>query len=519
MKLILISIFVIQSCLICAQTDYWSFVNPQSALEKVAWEKNDPLSFFMSINPDISIQEAKEVQNRLYTFCATQRYNPNANQKREMERLYHAIHDRFLRKYEKLTDFPTTMSTGIYNCVSASMLYALILDIYQIPYAIVEAPEHVFLIAFPETEYIILETTSPNFRSFQLSKPKTKGLVYHGISSKLLLKKEVDEKGLFLSYEEGYTDWKRTNMHSLIGMQISNKLFKAQDENSEKTLELVIKMRALNFHLAFEQELVPTIMNTLIARNGLDEEGRFTRLWMGHLKSKTIPHEELMGFHEYLLYHNLTKNSNSILSWADFINQQVESDSVKERMKKTYLEFRLRHELERLHEYGDSLFLNLDLVTDIEHLQLKLKAVDSENELVKGLLMEKHMKAFEEQLNRFDFSEAGACVDSINALKLEIKPLYFFQQAENQFLRKVHQLFREGKISLGKSLLQKYETLVYTYPMYLGTSTQEWGYTYAFWADALENQGQMSASKAVLRKGYSKFPDHEYLVNRYKSAF
>jgi len=57
--------------------------------------------------------------------------------------------------------FSRIFEAGIYNCVTASMLYALILDHYQIPYEIKEKPTHIYLVALPGKDNILFETTNP----------------------------------------------------------------------------------------------------------------------------------------------------------------------------------------------------------------------------------------------------------------------------------------------------------------------------------------------------------------------
>ncbi len=82
-------------------------------------------------------------------------------EKKQIKRIYSLVHDAFLKKYDRYSYFPDVFGDGTYNCMSASLLYSLIFQELGIPYEIKEEPQHVFLIAYPATLGIKVETTDP----------------------------------------------------------------------------------------------------------------------------------------------------------------------------------------------------------------------------------------------------------------------------------------------------------------------------------------------------------------------
>jgi len=80
---------------------------------------------------------------------------------KKVRTIYTTIHDTFLDKYEIKNEFSEIFDTGKYNCVSATALFALVFEELSISYTIKELPTHVFLIAYPENEQILVETTDP----------------------------------------------------------------------------------------------------------------------------------------------------------------------------------------------------------------------------------------------------------------------------------------------------------------------------------------------------------------------
>jgi hypothetical protein len=81
------------------------------------------------------------------------------NEKKKVMRLYDDIHEKFLDKYTVFTPFSSIFTSQEYHCVTSNMLFALVFNEFGIPYEIRETPNHVFLVAYPNSSYITVETT------------------------------------------------------------------------------------------------------------------------------------------------------------------------------------------------------------------------------------------------------------------------------------------------------------------------------------------------------------------------
>ena len=71
------------------------------------------------------------------------------------------IHDNLLKRYKEECFFTETILTGNYNCVTASAIYSAFLTKNQIENVIVASNNHVFVIADPQKERILVEGTLP----------------------------------------------------------------------------------------------------------------------------------------------------------------------------------------------------------------------------------------------------------------------------------------------------------------------------------------------------------------------
>ena len=75
--------------------------------------------------------------------------------------IYEKVHEHFFKKYDINASFEDAFMNGNYNCVTATIMYSIVLQSFNIDYEIKESVSHVFLIALPGAKSISLETTNP----------------------------------------------------------------------------------------------------------------------------------------------------------------------------------------------------------------------------------------------------------------------------------------------------------------------------------------------------------------------
>jgi tetratricopeptide (TPR) repeat protein len=80
---------------------------------------------------------------------------------KKVKAVYDDVHKTFLAKYEMKNRFEDIFNNGYYNCVSGTALYGMAFQHLNIPFTIKEKPTHVYLIAYPDQERILVETTTP----------------------------------------------------------------------------------------------------------------------------------------------------------------------------------------------------------------------------------------------------------------------------------------------------------------------------------------------------------------------
>jgi tetratricopeptide (TPR) repeat protein len=137
--------------------------------------------------------------------------------------LYENIHKTFLERYEAETVFSDIFSNGNYNCVSATALYCMAFDYFHIPYSIKEKPNHVYPVAFPANQQVIVETTNPQVGSFAFNTQFKQSYIENLRKSKLVSQHEIastEVNQLFDKYF--FKSDVDINLLQLVGIQYMN---------------------------------------------------------------------------------------------------------------------------------------------------------------------------------------------------------------------------------------------------------------------------------------------------------
>ncbi|MDN3668388.1 hypothetical protein QWY93_03485 [Echinicola jeungdonensis] len=75
--------------------------------------------------------------------------------------VFYQTHKVLLKEYKKHSVFNDLLNQGLYDCVSGSAIYALMLERYAFDYKIIETDFHVFVLVNENGENFIFESTEP----------------------------------------------------------------------------------------------------------------------------------------------------------------------------------------------------------------------------------------------------------------------------------------------------------------------------------------------------------------------
>jgi tetratricopeptide (TPR) repeat protein len=161
---------------------------------------------------------------------------------KKVKYIYQLIHDRFLSKYEAENLFYEIIKTGNYNCVTATALYAMFFEKLGIPYAIKEEPTHVYLVAYPNAENILIETTTPASGFLSFDATFKSNYVNTLKSQKIIGGIEVQSSNVDALFNKYYFGKEDITLTQLIGIHyINDGLFKRDHDDITGAYEQIKK--------------------------------------------------------------------------------------------------------------------------------------------------------------------------------------------------------------------------------------------------------------------------------------
>ena len=78
-----------------------------------------------------------------------------------LKHVFVKTHERFLKEYRTVATFDEMFHNGVYNCMTGTALFALVLEHLQYDYQVIETNYHIFLTVSAGNKQVLIETTDP----------------------------------------------------------------------------------------------------------------------------------------------------------------------------------------------------------------------------------------------------------------------------------------------------------------------------------------------------------------------
>jgi hypothetical protein len=152
-----------------------------------------------------------------------------------LEYVFYKVHQKYLKRYEKLTSFSDIVERGRYNCLTATAYYAIILDHFGYHYELIEMPHHIYLKLALDTHDLLIESTDP-----------LNGFITDPNEIKLKLTSYLDH-GLNADRAYSFADFQRIDLYQLIGLHYYNLAIKSYNLRDYKNAYMAVN-KGLIFH-------------------------------------------------------------------------------------------------------------------------------------------------------------------------------------------------------------------------------------------------------------------------------
>ncbi len=263
--------------------------------------------------------------------------------------IYKHVHQSFLKIYKLNNSFSDIFEKGEYNCVSASALYAIILKELDIPCQIVEAPQHVFIIAYPQTDKILIETTSPEKGYFIFNDTYVEKYIKYLMESKLISKEEYENTSANTLFNKYYYSTAGVSITELAGLQYTNySIYDSEAGNYDRAIQQVKKGYYLNTSER-NRYLLKSILSYQLNNNDYSDPKQVYNFKVlcrfNNLKDKLISNEAIQNEFIRIMQAQLIKNSN----YAEFEKSfKITYDVLTDTTLKKDIAFDYHYELARL---------------------------------------------------------------------------------------------------------------------------------------------------------------------------
>jgi hypothetical protein len=331
-----------------------------SELESRAFEclKTDDSScnrMMMALATDASItfDKMQEYQKEFYIFLEEIKTDKKfaAKPKAQVKFIFKSIHKKYFELYQANPLFSEIFTTGSFNCVSASVLFALAFDYYQIPYQIILLPNHVYLLAYPGSASVVVETTNPmKGAHISISMKEMAESVNELINMKLVTDAEVKSKGVEKVFTEVFLARETPDLTELIGALYFNLGHDAaQKMNFLDAYELFKKSSVLHPRL-LTTALILDYAAVVITRPRFDKPDTYRVLGeMEKFISYNFPSQFLID------------QANNFIQEAKRFGQNPLMDSAYVWLQKSFTNSYIRDEITYVYHYNKALDLYRDL--------------------------------------------------------------------------------------------------------------------------------------------------------------
>jgi hypothetical protein len=313
----------------------------------------DLMSMALATDSSVTSELAERYITHFYNFLNELKGDKKFAKKpaKQIKFIFKAIHDEYFRLYRDNPTFIEIFTAGYFNCITASVLYGLAFEYYGIPYEIFLSPTHVYLMAYPEKGGFIVETTNPmKGAQLNVSYRDKSNAVQNLINMKLVLKEEVNQKGLETVFNDHYLAQEKPDLTQLVGSLYFN-----------KALEESLKFRLHNSYELFKKSsfLHPRLITTghlILHAERIVSQSEYT---------KADTYRVLTEMEKFIVFsyprQQLIDQSISFLNDAMRVNKYSLVDSAYVWLYNGFTDEYIKNELKFAYHYNKSLDLFVDL--------------------------------------------------------------------------------------------------------------------------------------------------------------
>ena len=435
------------------------------------------------------------------------RLRPEITSKKKPEKyvksVYTDVHSTFFKKYELVNRFQEIFQTGYYNCVTASALYALVFEKLNIPYSIQEKPTHVFLIAYPNQNNILVETTAPVFGYLTFDARYKESFIKNLKAQKLIGSSEAESQGVEELFNKYYFQNENINLHQLVGIHYMNDaLYYGDAQDLVMALKQIDKAYFFYPSTRISYIMMSLVVQSLSAQNPKPLERAKLIARAAQFSKQGITPDMIKGEFAQLTSNLLVRDNNKALyrECYEMLSKKIEDKELRNDIGYYY-----NYELGRV-------FFNQGNYSPAKSHFAKAMQFQPNNADLGGVFISALANSLRNE------KDSQALMDTLSAYEKRFPTL----QENNNFLSMVSMTtvmafgdaMRDGNVVQGEKFQAKFEKMMAANKD-LNTPSGVIGTAYSAASSYYFKRGQKARAKAVLDKGL-QFAPNDFELRRRK---
>ncbi len=466
----------------------------------------DWFSLFMangSLLNEASIENARtRFYNQLKTY-QSEKFEAKKPDKK-IKQIYDEIHKTFLSKYELENHFEDIFHNGAYNCVSGTALFALAFEYLKIPYSIKEKPTHVYLIAYPDSHRILVETTTPAGGYLSMSPMFKQTFVKLLTEQKLISANEASTQSVDAIFDKYYFgDQEDIAIANLVGLQYYNAgIYFHEEQKYESAYQQFEKAYAFYPSERVTYMLMASLNNAMISHTERDTVH-------AAILGKLSRHSK-MGVKSDMIEGEFGRSVQKLL----FENGQKESvDKYYSRLTSGIIDSTLRKEIDFIYRFetGRYFYNQGKYKQSIDDYEACLKIKPNHQDASRIMIA-----SIAQSLMNNSNAEVVATLESYaRRLPVLLKHNLFLEMLANSYLSEMTMNFQFDKATLGEKFRTTFEAFISEHKE-LALNGGQIGNAYSAAAVYYFRRGLNQKAKAAIDQGLRLSPDNYQLMTRRK---
>jgi tetratricopeptide (TPR) repeat protein len=482
----------------CSQLKFHSAIEQEGFNLLCSGQKPDYLTMAVAVNPNADYTDLTMIRNVIKTEAGLLKVKMLEIKKpaARLKYVFDHVQSTYLKQYDLDAGFSEMFENGKHNCLTATILYTLLLDELSIKHTIKFMPGHVYPIAYANDVPYIFETTDPVHGFVELNGTVQK----NAIQSMRLMQFIASDNGKNSStgdlFDRYYIKLNNTEMKGLVAYQYTNAAFAAMLKQDFLT---AYNLTAKGILLAPITEMY--ILQEELLKQAIDKANKTS--------SKKA---ELL-----VTYYNVTKNENkknqiadefvesvrqilfsafpspdSLLPVYTTLRNGIKDEDVRKVLEETYTNSYLAYL--RSQEKHDEAF----------EFIYKLYTGGNKSGIIKGQ-MQQSINILSEQIQNGNNSLSG--FDTLASHYPALMDFEIFRYGRGQaILNSAGQAFRLKDANEGERLLDAFNKGGYYNPKTIYACNP--AYVYSLAGSCYFKMGNQPKAKASLKKGLTFDPDN-----------